>query len=187
MRSRDLDACMLPERARMLPEGGMERLLASKCLRQYWHLIFDPVPRLLERYAPDGKAIFEPFMVWAAEQGLSMDWSLHLHLLAYMQSTAPGELVGDRDMVVEFLAAAASRWTRGDHSRDLGILMGTSCLPGEAVLAWKCPSLTEPKTIHMVRLAGKEVVTTPAAWICLQRREDLAAQAQDQAWKYGLR
>lgn len=161
-------ACLLvPERARALPVGAKEREFAALCLRLVWHAVFDTCPGLLAATTPDGARVLEPFLAWAQDRRLAMDWTLHAHLLAWLIANPAVGVTLTREHVVELLAATASRWALGDQGPDTGILLTTRLLPGEGMLAWKPPSLEEGRKVLLVRLDGVEVPLVDLGWVTL--------------------
>lgn len=106
----DIAAFLSPERARCLAPQSAERALASLALRALWHQLFDRAPAVVGLAPPDGKAIMEPFLQWAAAKNLSMGWAMHLHLLGWLlgEPTWRPRLT---DSDIEQLAiAAVQRW-----------------------------------------------------------------------------
>lgn len=180
--SLDLDCFLLPERCRALPEGSRERLMASKCLQQFWHQIFDPCPLLLAAHGPNGLSLFEPFMAWADEVDLGMNWTMHLHLLAFITRRGDAEPL-PRATVIEVLAATASRWARTDMTTDLGVLLGSDLVPDEGVIAWKCTSLVETKRVFLVRLEHPRPLDRPAGWIFMPERGDVGTLVASRDWQ----
>ena len=72
----DPAALWLPERARLLPEGSVERAYASLGLRQLWHLVYDPCPDLppdafddLVPFLPRLALVVLPALPWAVAFG----------------------------------------------------------------------------------------------------------------------
>lgn len=94
------------------------------------------------------------------------------------------EALGDlpRAEVLEPLAAAAARWSRTDLTADLGLLVASDALPGEGILAWKCLSLDESKRGYFVQREGLMPIGSPAAWIPLAARGDVASLAAGRPW-----
>jgi hypothetical protein len=138
----NLKGYLNPRVARSLTIGTSERELASCALRNLWHLIFDPCPGLLQMAMPDGKKIMEPFLDWAEGSNLSMTWSLHIHLLNWIErEQIPGLKVLD-EIKRELVVASAVRWAAGNmldaaNLRNMGILIRCNGLRGDIIGARK--------------------------------------------------
>lgn len=124
-------ALLNPRLARELPDPSLERALASLALRQIWHLIYDPCPTLLALHPPDGKALLDRFLEHCEQTSHSMDWTLHLALLKFLNPS------GDSPLIREFLIAAATRWSFGDLSERSGVALWHPQLDKRAICAWK--------------------------------------------------
>lgn len=135
----------------VLPAKSRERALASLALRQLWHAVFDPCPKLMAGFPPDGKTILEPFLAHAGAKGLSMGWPLHAHLLLWLRESGRAEVPGAR---VELLAAAAANWAVSDQTPDRGVLIHHAGGDGESVAAWKSGAILENHRVVRIRPAS---------------------------------
>lgn len=130
-----------PVRQSAYPRNSRGYVRIDMSLRQYWHNLFDPVPQLLEFSGPDGRAIFLPFMAWARERELSLDWSYHLWVYEWLlQSEFRDRL--ETDLLLKIIATSAARWTGSDRDPDnCGIVIGSSLIGDKAVVGWKFRSI----------------------------------------------
>jgi hypothetical protein len=148
----DPQATLIPRLARMLPLLSRERAFAELCLKRVWHLIFDDCPELAALDSHDAKTHFEPFLEWAAQKQLSMQWDLHTQLLGWL---ALHPELGPRvspALALECLKASASRWAFSDRSRHAGVGLGSVLLPRQRLVAWKSTSPAERPRLQLLRL-----------------------------------
>jgi uncharacterized repeat protein (TIGR04061 family) len=116
----------------------------------YWHTLFDICPTLLELSGPDGLAIFRPFMAWADEQKLSLNWTYYLWVDAWLQqSPFCGQVTAD--LRYALMAASAARWATGDRSEYKGIVLGCPDLL-DLICGWKTASLDGGREIERIEL-----------------------------------
>lgn len=71
-------------------------------------------PGLLKMAMPDGKKIMEPFLDWAEDSSLSMTWSLHIHLLNWIEREQILGLKVLDEIKHELVVASAVRWAAGN-------------------------------------------------------------------------
>jgi hypothetical protein len=133
-----------------LPEESMDRALATLALRQLWHTVFDPCPELSKLYGDKNREFLDPFLEWAAQRKLSMSWTLHAHLLLWMQEREGMEL--SSGLAQELLAAAAARWAISDQSNAKGAILYFTGMKDEAMVSWKLRSVEEDSRVVLVRL-----------------------------------
>lgn len=139
-------------RARALTAGTRERQMAELSLRAVWHALFDPCPQLRGLCPPDAADLFERFLDQAEEARCSMGWSLHLHLLEWvLREPRYGPQVTE-GMIIEALAAAASRWAIYDKSLSGGLVLGCQRLGDRVVAGWKCHTPEEVRGVTLLRL-----------------------------------
>jgi uncharacterized repeat protein (TIGR04061 family) len=131
-----LDALMVP--AKHSDYAGHPRAFVriDASLRVYWHTLFDVCPGLLEISPPDGGEIFGPFMAWAAEENLSMNWTYYLWVGRWLMSSKLRERI-DRDVLLSLMGASAAAWAIRDRGPSRGLVIGCAGLP-ELVMGWKC-------------------------------------------------
>jgi methanobactin biosynthesis cassette protein MbnC len=128
--------------------------MAGAALRAWWHTLFDPCPQVLHGLCPpDGVDLFERFLAWADEARPSMGWSLHLHLLRWLLRDARYSASVTEEMLIELLAAAASRWTIYDRSLEGGLVIGCQRLGARVVTGWKCHTPDQGRTVHLLHLS----------------------------------
>lgn len=154
-----------PAAARGLPEGSKERAVARLALRQWWHIVFDPCPSLVGVFPPDGLAVLDPFLQYAARRRLSMRWPLHAHLLLWLEEHHLDKLTPE--ISTEFLAAAAARWTNTDQSRSKGILLHYHRLPGKGIAGWKSRAAADEHRVVLVDLPQTRLEGGGISWAAL--------------------
>ncbi|WP_394832102.1 hypothetical protein LVJ94_36845 [Pendulispora rubella] len=137
------------ERAGTLLEGTRERAVAEFAMRLRWHGLFDPCPRVLALCPPDGADVFRRFLAWADRAKSKMDWSLHLELLVWLSRDPTHRDALDEDMILELLAAAASKWAIYDRGPNKGIVLGCQRTPCTLVVGWKCLSTERGRTVAL--------------------------------------
>lgn len=139
-------------RARALPKKTREWQMAELALRAGWHALFDPCPQLLKLCPPACAELFDRFLDWAEETRCSMGWSMHLHLLDWVIRDAEYGPRVTEGMIIETLAAAASRWTVYDRSLSGGIVLGCQHLGARVVAGWKCHRPEEARSVTLLQL-----------------------------------
>ena len=149
------DALFTRAAAASLPEGSKERSLATLALRRLWHTVFDPCPGLAGLYGDKNRGFLDPFLEHAARRSLSMRWSLHAHLLAWMRGEDPAALTPELE--VELLAAAAARWANEDQSGAKGMLLYSAGPPGAALAAWKLRAADQDVRVVLVDLPAPDL------------------------------
>ncbi|MBJ2180556.1 methanobactin biosynthesis cassette protein MbnC [Pseudomonas veronii] len=154
-----LDALSVPERQGDYPRDSRAFVRIDSSLRVYWHTLFDICPSLLELSGPDGLAIFRPFMSWAAEQRLSLDWTYYLWVDVWLQQS-PFRQQLTPTLRYSLMGASAARWATGDRSECNGIILAGADLP-DLVCAWKTQSLEGARAVERIELS--EPLPTPAA------------------------
>jgi len=120
------------------PKNTNEYALASLSIRRLWHTIYDHCPKLLELCPPDGKKLLDEFLQYADDNSLSMNWTMHLHLLSWLNQHKIWREKIDNSIKEELMIASALRWGRG-NSDDVNEIKKHSmaiyvpCLEGKAV------------------------------------------------------
>ena len=122
-----------PARQNSYPEDLRGYVRIDISLRSYWHTLFDTCPQLLELSGPDGRAIFIPFMAWAREQKLSLDWTYFLWVYQWLlQSEFRDRL--DEHVLLPIMTASATRWMMLDRDMDsCAIVLGSASLNGAII------------------------------------------------------
>jgi methanobactin biosynthesis cassette protein MbnC len=143
------------EKSQSLTVGTREREAAILSMRAWWHVIFDPCPNLLKICPPDGGDIFQRFMKWADGARPSMRWSLHLHLFSWLLADEKYSGAITDSLLIEGIAAAASRWAIFDRGPQAGLVIGCQRLKDRVVVGWKCRSATKARTINMLKVSGE--------------------------------
>lgn len=131
-----LPALLNPARQADYPRDSRQFVRIDTSLRVYWHTLFDICPSLLTLAPPDGLALFRPWMTWAEQQQLSMNWTFYLWVAAWLEdSPFAGQLT---DAIrQELMAASAARWAMADRSRALGVALASPHMADTLVLGWK--------------------------------------------------
>ena len=145
-----LDALMVPARQGDFPRDSRAFVRIDTSLRVYWHTLFDVCPELLELTGPDGLAIFRPFMAWAAERELSMNWTYYLWVHRWLSESEFADRVTP-ETTLSLMAAAAARWATGDRGTDAGIALGLAGRP-ELVTGWKCHTVDGGRQVECFSL-----------------------------------
>lgn len=145
-----LDVLMVPARQGDFPRDSRAFVRIDTSLRVYWHTLFDICPELLALSGPDGLAIFRPFMAWAAERGLSMNWTYYLWLYQWLLESEFENRVTP-ELALSLTGAAAARWATGDRTPDAGIAIGLAGR-SELVVGWKCRSVDGGREIECLSL-----------------------------------
>lgn len=145
-----LDALSVPARQADYPRDSKAFVRIDTSLRVYWHSLFDICPGLLRLSGPDGLAIFRPFMAWADEQRLSLNWTYYLWVDVWLRQSAFRDRL-DTDLRYELMAASAARWATSDRSRSPGVVLGAEGL-ADLVCAWKTRSVDTGRQVERLAL-----------------------------------
>jgi hypothetical protein len=159
----ELKAWLSPTEARKIPKNTKQHALASLALRTLINDVFAPCPQLVDKFPPDGKSLLEPFLVEAHCAGLKFDWTLHGHLLIWMERNCAEALT--EPILIELLAATANRWTMEDQSEQTQIWLASHLLPKRAVTGIKCRAPNEKKRFV---LASVPLTLLPSEKIAFQ-------------------
>ena len=154
-----LDALSVPERQGDYPRDSRAFVRIDSSLRVYWHTLFDICPGLLALSGPDGLAIFRPFMGWAAEQRLSLNWTYYLLVDVWLQQSQFRQQLTPA-LRYSLMGASVARWATGDRSESNGIIVSAADLP-DLVCAWKTQSLEGAREVEQIELS--EPLPSPAA------------------------
>ena len=138
-----------------LAEESMGRALATLALRRLWHTIFDPCPELSRLFGEKNREFLDPFLEHASEKGLSMRWSLHLHLLAWLKARQPAAITPA--LTQELIAAAAARWANEDQSGDKGAILHAADTKDSALVVWKLRSPEEDVRVVLVKIPEQKL------------------------------
>ena len=154
-----LDALSVPERQADYPRDSRAFVRIDSSLRVYWHTLFDICPGLLTLSGPDGLAIFRPFMGWAAEQRLSLNWTYYLWVDVWLQQSLFRQQLTPA-LRYSLMGASVARWATGDRSESNGIIVSAADLP-DLVCAWKTQSLEGAREVEQIELS--EPLPSPSA------------------------
>ncbi|WP_080963078.1 methanobactin biosynthesis protein MbnC [Pseudomonas fluorescens] len=154
-----LHALSVPQRQGDYPRDSRAFVRIDSSLRVYWHTLFDICPGLLQLSGPDGLAIFRPFMSWAAQQRLSLNWTYYLWLDVWLQQSSFARHVTPA-LRYQLMGASAARWATGDRSEANGIFLAAADLP-DLVCGWKTQTLEGARDIEQIELA--EPLPAPGA------------------------
>lgn len=129
-------------------------MLTSLAIQSWHHRFFANTPTLLTLARSDRKDILAPFLVWANENNLPMDWTTHVHLLNWLMQQEEWQPLITSDIVKELMSAAVTRWSLSglDHPAVQGILLASHCMPDKAVGLWKSDEPHKSSRIVVVKL-----------------------------------
>lgn len=145
------DYLTVVERQTRYPRDTRAFVRIDTCHRLYWHTLFDICPKALELDKPDGLSIFRPFMAWAAQQGISFDWTYYLWVYNWLlQSDFRDKLT--EDLLIEMVGASTGRWANLNRGDDCGIVVGSANCP-KLVVAWKARTVDGAREVELIRLA----------------------------------
>lgn len=145
-----LHALSVPARQGDYPRDSRAFVRIDTSLRVYWHTLFDVCPELLDFAGPDGLALFRPFMAWAAEEKLSLNWTYYLWVAVWLrQSPFRDRLTAE--LTLSLMGASAARWATGDRSAAGGIALTCDALP-DLVCGWKTRSVEGGRTVERIEL-----------------------------------
>jgi uncharacterized repeat protein (TIGR04061 family) len=148
---RDLfEVLSLPAHHANYPRESRSFVRIDASLRIYWHTLFDICPRLLELSGPDGFAIYHPFMAWAAQKHLSLNWTYYLWVCTWLLESEFRDRV-DEDLVLTLMGASAARWAVIDRSRSSGLAIGSGLIKS-VVVGWKCRSISAGREVELFDL-----------------------------------
>lgn len=145
-----LHALSVPARQGDHPRESRAFVRIDTSLRVYWHTLFDICPGLLDLSGPDGLAIFRPFMAWADEHGLSLNWTSYLWVDAWLARSPFRDRV-TADLRLSLMGASAARWATGDRSEAGGIVLAATGLP-ELVCGWKTRRIDAGRRVEVIDL-----------------------------------
>ncbi|AFK55207.1 methanobactin biosynthesis protein MbnC [Tistrella mobilis] len=183
-----LDHLTVPARHDELGVGSRAWVRVDTSLRIYWHTLFDICPGLLRLDGEDGRpsdgqpsdgqpsdgmSIFRPFMAFAAERGLSFDWTYYLWVDVWLQGSGFRDRVDD-DLRLTLIGAAAARWAVTDRSPAVGLVIGTRSADRGAlplVVGWKPADLESGREIETLELEDPlPDPATPFGWFTTTSR-----------------
>ncbi|KYO57470.1 hypothetical protein AUP44_20080 [Tistrella mobilis] len=168
----------MPARHDELGVGSRAWVRVDTSLRIYWHTLFDICPGLLRLEGEDGQlsdgmSIFRPFMAFAAERGLSFDWTYYLWVDVWLQGSGFRDRVDD-DLRLTLIGAAAARWAVTDRSPAVGLVIGTRSADRGAlplVVGWKPADLESGREIETLELEDPlPDPATPFGWFTTTSR-----------------
>jgi uncharacterized repeat protein (TIGR04061 family) len=145
-----LDALSAPASQQNYADDPRAFVRIDHSLRTYWHTLFDVCPGLLRLSGPDGQSVFRPFMAWAAEQRLSLNWSYYLWVYIWLRQSEFRDLL-DSDLRLSLMAASAARWATFDRSKAAAVALGCIEMQG-LVCASKPCALEASMTVEYMEL-----------------------------------
>lgn len=145
-----LDALMDPRQQIDYRQDARAFVRIDTSLRVYWHTLFDTCPSLLELSGPEGLSIFHPFMSWAADHRLRMDWTLYLQLYAWLTRSEFRHRLNDRHEQ-QLVAAAAARWATSDRGPSAGVAISRQG-SADLLVGWKCRRIDQGREIEVIAL-----------------------------------
>ena len=117
------------------------------------HRIFHPVPHLLALSDKDGNDLFESFLSYATKQ-LSMNWTLHIHLLNWLFEEEKWRPLINKDIIKSCLIASVTRWSMMgcEHVTAKGMMVCSLYLPHQAIGIWKSEAPDQPSKVVTIHL-----------------------------------
>ncbi len=117
------------------PSNARSFIALDSKLLPYWHLIFDLCPELLKLDPPEGLNLFRRYMTWAYRFQPPQDWTFHISLCRWLQSSPFADQLR-AEHIESLLSASAARWASDDRSLAQGILITCSSVSVTTV-EWK--------------------------------------------------
>ncbi|MCG8487251.1 MAG: hypothetical protein MI756_07255 [Chromatiales bacterium] len=120
----------------------------------------------------------EPFLVWAEDKNLTMSWSMHIHLLNWMEHTQSHGIKIADETKRELVVASAIRWAAGNmidakNLSHLAILIRSKSLNGYIVGARKAATADGDLEVKLLQGGGSSealgsdeyaLVSVPTGW-----------------------
>jgi hypothetical protein len=135
----------------------LESKLSGLTYQNLHHRVFHLAKKLLTLSNHNGDDLLRPFLAWSYEKHLTMDWTLHIHLLTWLNQHEKWareikknkEKEKEKEIVKELLTASVIHWSlRGlDHVSAKGILVTSPHMQGLAVGLRKSKT---PEMMHKV-------------------------------------
>jgi uncharacterized repeat protein (TIGR04061 family) len=145
-----LGALTRPDRIFDYPPDSHAFVRIDASIRNYWHHIFDICPVLLEMSLPDGAKIFGPFMAWADERELTLDWNFYLWVYEWLRQSEFRDRL-DEKVLLETMGAAVARWAIYDKGPDYGVVLGCQDTPN-LVVGWKVRKVDEGRQVELIEI-----------------------------------
>jgi uncharacterized repeat protein (TIGR04061 family) len=147
-----LDALTRPDRILDYPRESRAFVRIDASVRVYWHHLFDICPLLLEMSPPDGGKIFGPFMAWADERGLTLDWNFYLWVYDWLLQSEFRERLNE-NVLLEIMGAAVARWAILDKGPNCGVVIGCRDTQN-LVVGWKVRKVDEGRQVELLEIEG---------------------------------
>jgi hypothetical protein len=127
-------------------------------IRVLWHQLFDPLPKVSEFLGADLNSVFEEFLEFSNRYKLSLDWKICLYFFEFL---AEKNILSssDQSLVLELLAAGASRWIGASIGSDIALKITSSYLSGFAIVGIKELGPGRPRKVLCIPNAGREEKT----------------------------
>lgn len=145
-----LGALTVPARQGDYPRDSRAFVRIDTSLRIYWHTLFDICPGLLDLSGPDGLSIFRPFMAWAADERLSLNWTYYLWVDVWLRRSSFASRVTP-ELRLSLIGASAARWATGDRSEAGGIVL-SGLDAADLVCGWKARSIDAGRQVERIGL-----------------------------------
>lgn len=133
----------------------MKEALTSLAQQNLHHRVFQHAPSLLTLSSSPDHEILQPFLLWAENNKLSMNWAMHMHLLAWLTQEVPWRDRINEVMIKDLLRASVTRWALSglEHIAAMGVMVTSRQLPGVAMGLWKSQQVDKASKITLIQLA----------------------------------
>jgi hypothetical protein len=133
------------------------KALTSIAMQSLQYNLFHYTPGLFALAQANGEDILKPFLHWADEKHLIMDWMTHLHLLNWLHQQNNWRPWLNVDRIRELLTAAVIRWSQSglDHVTARGLMVASKHMPGKALGLWKSTEVAKNNKVVLIHLPKK--------------------------------
>jgi hypothetical protein len=120
---------------------------STLAIRNWHHILFNYVPSL----KPSSETIFNPFLEWAYENNLTMNWALHIHLMTWLSQS---QFSLDEKIIKELLIASAIRWGMSgyDHINVPAMMIASPQFPEKAIAFRKNTAASQTTHVAILKL-----------------------------------
>lgn len=123
--------------------------MTSLDMKTWQRRMFRFTPLLLSISQQQKADMLVPFLAWAEQHKIPMDWTTHIHLLNWLKQSGWDIKL---EIIQELLTAAVIRWSLNglDHITAKGVIVASQHLPELGVGLWKNTKPDElPKMVHI--------------------------------------
>ncbi len=132
-----------------------ETIIAELAVKNIYYRLFNHAPSVLTFSESAGRDILEPFLDYVSDHHLTMNWSLHVHLLNWLIKHPNWQPLVNVAVIKELLTGAVTRWslTGLEHLSAKGMMVVSKHLPGTAVGIWKSDAADRPNKVVTIQLS----------------------------------